>query len=269
MHTKSENRAKHLNVFLGMAGLVCILLACACLVLLLSLQVDDLWYWYRNVQEKLTQLEAYIRSLRPYYFFIPAVLLTYTARGFVPIFSISAICLMVGVALPAYLALPLNLIGVAIIMTIKYYKGKRSGGGTALRFFVKNVPVRKLLERDGAANPWLLFAFRLIPSFPEGSISRIYGAMDFGYKRYILISLAGFAPKLFSYTFIGQNVFDPLSAKFLTPIIVILLISGFSLLFINAIWSFVDKNVQLTLQERIAMRTKRKKRLKEWKEKIL
>ena len=57
------------------------------------------------------------------------------------------------------------------------------------------------------------------------------------------LSAAGFAPKLLSYTFMGTNVFDPLSSAFLVPLVIALTISGASLLCVNLIWLLVEKSV--------------------------
>ena len=54
--------------------------------------------------------------------------------------------------------------------------------------------------------------------------------------------MLGYAPKLFSYTFIGVYVFDPLSVKFFVPIIVLLIISGVTVLGVNALINYLEKN---------------------------
>ena len=241
MRNVKKDHKKTLNLLLGLLGSLLILLACACFALLLSLRVPGLWGWYYAVQQHLLQMEHFVRGLRPHLLFVTAVLLLFALRSVLPLLSVSAICLMSGVVLPVYAAIPVNLLGVGLMMSLHYARGKRSGGGRAWRFFVRNVPVRDLLEKEGARNPWLLFALRALPRFPQGSVSRVYGAMQLPWRKYLLVSLAGFAPKLISYTFIGQNVFDPLSASFLTPIILVLLLSGLSLLFLNTIWSWIDK----------------------------
>lgn len=98
------------------------------------------------------------------------------------------------------------------------------------------------MEKSGGVNMWMLLALRLVPGFPISGVSKVYGSMKFPYWKFILLSSVGFAPKLISYTFIGTNVYDPLSPAFLVPIITLLIISGISLLSINLIWFFVEKN---------------------------
>jgi hypothetical protein len=44
----------------------------------------------------------------------------------------------------------------------------------------------------------------------------------------------GFSYKLFSYTVIGRNVYDPASASFIVPFVILFIITGFILLFLSA-----------------------------------
>lgn len=259
------SRAKRVNVIVGFVGFLLVLLALACFVLLLSLQVDALWEWYDKFLAYSQQLEQWVLAVEPRALFAVVMLLLFTLRSVLPLLSFSALCLMTGVVLPMYVALPLNVVGICICLVIRYFWGKWRGGGRAWRIVIVNTPVRRLLERDGAGNPWLLFACRLLPSFPLNTISRIYGAMQFPFWQYMGISLLGFAPKLLSYTLIGKNAFDPLSAAFLTPLIVVLLLSGLSLMFVNTIWSFVDKNVRINTADRTRLRIHRKNRINNMK----
>ena len=109
--------------------------------------------------------------------------------------------------------------------------------------------IRKLIQSDGKGNPALLVALRLVPGVPVNSISGIYGSFDFGYPKFIIFSVIGFMPRLISYTFVGRNIFDPLSGKFLVPIMLILFFSGVSAIFINGIWISVEKTVKYIKQK--------------------
>ena len=79
------------------------------------------------------------------------------------------------------------------------------------------------------------FFLRLFPCIPINSVSQLYGTSDIGYWKYLVVSLLGFSYKLFSYTIIGRNVYDPLSAKFMLPFVFLFLFSGFVLLGLNGV----------------------------------
>ena len=225
------------------AGFALLISAAAVSVVVYLLRYDQLWLWYKVYQEKLLEAEQFIQSLGISWKFVLAMLIVFLVRTFIPFLSVSAICVLTGAVLPSYWALIVNFLGIIIMMSIKYFEGMKFGSGNAWKIISKNERARKIIESSGKVNKALLFALRLIPGFPLGSVSRIYGSLRFPYWRFILLSAAGFAPKLLSYTFMGTNVFDPLSSAFLVPLVIALTISGASLLCVNLIWRLVEKSV--------------------------
>ena len=206
------------TLLMVLSGIFCCLLA--------VMQVEELNHWYETWQQQLVLLEENVAAL-PYKWLIVLVIMAlFTLKAFFPPITIPAICLIAGMVLPWYFALPVNIIGVGWLMTIRYWWGIKFGGGSTIRFVRNNEIVRNLLESKGTGNPYLLFVFRLIPACPVNSISRLYGAMHFPYRRFLFISLGGFMFKILSYTIIGRNVYNPLSASFLLPIILLSFISG-------------------------------------------
>lgn len=225
------------------AGIALLISAAAVSVLVYLLRYDQLWLWYKVYQEKLLEAEQFIQSLGISWKFVLAMLIVFLVRTFIPFLAVSAICVLTGAVLPSYWALIVNFLGIIIMMSIKYFEGMKFGSGNAWKIISKNERARKIIESSGKVNKALLFALRLIPGFPLGSVSRIYGSLRFPYWQFVLLSAAGFAPKLLSYTFMGTNVFDPLSSAFLVPLMIALTISGASLLCVNLIWLLVEKSV--------------------------
>lgn len=225
------------------AGFALLISAAAVSVVVYLLRYDRLWLWYKVYQEKLLEAEQFIQSLGISWKFVLAMLIVFLVRTFIPFLAVSAICVLTGAVLPSYWALIVNFLGIIIMMSIKYFEGMKFGSGNAWKIISKNERARKIIESSGKVNKALLFALRLIPGFPLGSVSRIYGSLRFPYWQFILLSAAGFAPKLLSYTFMGTNVFDPLSSAFLVPLMIALTISGASLLCVNLIWLLVEKSV--------------------------
>ena len=225
------------------AGFALLISAAAVSVVVYLLRYDQLWLWYNVYQEKLLEIEQFIQSLGISWKFVLTMLIVFLVRTFIPFLAVSAICVLTGAVLPSYWALIVNFLGIIIMMSIKYFEGMKFGSGNAWKIISKNERARKIIESSGKVNKALLFALRLIPGFPLGSVSRIYGSLKFPYWRFILLSAAGFAPKLLSYTFMGTNVFDPLSSAFLVPLMIALTISGASLLCVNLIWLLVEKSV--------------------------
>lgn len=238
---KYKSKKKHL-LFIG---LIFIALGFLATVVLISRRYEALWFWYEDLQQKLTQLENYIMSLKKYWQFIGAIILLYITKSIIPIYTTSTLCLISGIFLPIWIAIPVNMVGVGIQMTIKYFWGKRFGAGYSWKLIKKNETLYKLFKSSGKGNPGLLFTIRLVPSTPVNLISAIYGSFDFGYLKFLLLSIAGFFPKLITFTYTGKNMYDPLSAGFLIPIILLLFFTGFTLLSANGAWTVVEQIMKL------------------------
>ena len=61
---------------------------------------------------------------------------------------------------------------------------------------------------------------------------------------------AALLPRLVSYSFIGNNVYDPLSTAFYLPIILLLIVTGFSFFFLRAILLVTHKYTQKSRKEK-------------------
>ena len=238
---KKRKKPKKILFF---GGLILILLSLAVAVLLFSLQYENLWHWYAVTRENLARLEDYIAHIDIEWQFFGAIMLLFAIKSFFPIYPTSTVCFLSGIVLPMYYAIPVNILGFVVLVTIRYYWGKRFGAGSAWRLISKTDVLRRVIQQDGKGNPALLIALRLIPAMPINSISGIYGSFEFGYARFVLLSVIGFMPKLISFTFVGRNLYDPLSSGFLVPIMLLMFFSGISLLSVNGIWTTVEKIIE-------------------------
>lgn len=226
------------------SGLALVILAFAVAVLLYSLRYDELWHWYAVYNEKLEQLKEYISHLDKHWQFIGMILLLFLIKTVFPIYPTSTVCFLTGVVLPMYLSVPVNIIGISLAFTVRYFWGKYLGAGSAWKLLRKTDVLDRLLEREGIDNPLLLLFFRLIPFVPFNSVSSIYGSYKFGYWKFLIYSVIGFLPKLISFTFVGRNIYDPLSPQFLIPVMIILFVTGFSVLLGNGIWVSVERIIR-------------------------
>ncbi len=244
---KKRKKQKKILLF---GGLILILLSLAVAALLVSLQYDELWHWYAVTRQNLARLEEYILHIDITWQFFIAVMLLFAVKSFFPIYPTSTVCFLSGIVLPMYYAIPVNIVGFVLLVTIRYYWGKKFGAGSAWRLISKTDVLRRVIQQDGKGNPALLIALRLIPAMPINSISGIYGSFKFGYWKFVLLSVIGFMPKLISFTLVGRNLYDPLSPGFLVPIMLLMFFSGISLLSVNGIWTSVEKIIEYTKKKK-------------------
>ena len=146
------------NGIMNAAGLALLISAAAVSVVVYLLRYDQLWLWYKAYQEKLLEAEQFIQSLGVSWKFVLAMLAVFFVRTFVPFLAVSAICVFTGAVLPSYWAMAVNFLGLIMMMTIKYFEGKRFGSGNAWKMISRNEWARRIIENSGKVNKALLFA---------------------------------------------------------------------------------------------------------------
>ncbi|UKI22621.1 MAG: hypothetical protein L6V88_10015 [Anaerotruncus sp.] len=80
----------------------------------------------------------------------------------------------------------------------------------------------------GSGNPYILAVSRLVPTVPLGMVSKLYGSMHYDFIYYIMLSLLGFFPRIFVYTKIGAEIYNPFSKRFILLAILIVAFTGIS-----------------------------------------
>ena len=226
---------------MNLIGVILIIIGAVLLFLAILFGIEGFTDKIRAIQAKLNEFEIFVASLPNKWLVLVAVLLLFCAKAFLPI-PIPTICLISGIVFPSQVSFIINVVGVSILLTIKFFWGKRFGPGAVSKLYKKNESITNVLEsKEGRGNPWLLFGLRIVPYAPLNMVSQIYGSMNCEYDLFMIISLLGFLPKLLSYTLIGQNVFNPFSLAFILPIVILFMISGLSLIGFNLILERIQK----------------------------
>lgn len=238
-----EKKQKPQKILL-LSGFALTVIGVAAAVLLFLLQYEHLWRWYAAIRRELTELEIQITHLDNKWVFVLVVIVLFAVKSFVPVYPTPTVCFLTGAMLPMYVSVPVNVVGFCVLLTIRYYAGKRFGAGKAWNLIRKNERLRRLIEQGGNGNSSLLIILRLLPLMPVNTISGVYGSFDFDIKQFLLLSVIGYMPKIISFTFIGRNVYDPLSPEFIVPIMIFAFASGISLICVNGMWRSIEKTVR-------------------------
>ncbi|MBR3552658.1 MAG: TVP38/TMEM64 family protein [Clostridia bacterium] len=237
-----KTRSKVLNV----AALICFLFALTLVVILRLAQQEGFVKWYHNYTDTLAHFETWMQTNGATWYSVMLILLNFVLKAVIPWFPLACICVASGVVFEWYLAIPINVIGLTLLFTIKYLWGKRYGGGNAKKILARYKGASEFIDSNQVGSAVVLFVLRLVPMMPINSVSQLYGTTDIPFWKYLIVSLVGFSYKLFSYTLIGRNVYDPMSARFLLPFVFLSLFSGFVILALNGV-------IQVS-QDRLLMR---------------
>lgn len=183
---------------------------------------------------KLDEMLELIRALPNKWLMLIAILLVFLLKNFIPI-PFPFIFIMSGVIFDSYKAVAINVVGFSIVLMTKYLWGRKFGGGAAIKQLQKYDNVREMMYRPGNAKLGVLVALRLIPAVPVNMVSNIYGGMKFPPVRFLIASLIGFFPKIWTYSVVGGNVSQPFTWKFMGPIVALFILSGTVTLLVNII----------------------------------
>ena len=223
---KKRNKTYALNI----VAFICFVFALALIILLRVFNHESFIRWYSKYVDTLASYEEWMLTYGATVTSVLLILLNFFLKAVIPWFPIACICVASGVLFEWYYALLINLAGMIILFTAKFYWGRRFGGGNAEKILSKYETAYEFIDKSRLGSGVVLFFLRLVPCMPVNSVSCLYGSTDISYPRYVIISVAGCAYKLFSYTLIGRSVYDPASASFIVPLILLLIFSGMMLL---------------------------------------
>lgn len=240
---KESTRSKALR----WSSFACVIAAVVLVFLTYIMNLPDTQRQYQEVQNWLTQMELYIAGFNKWIALL-IVLAIFFMKAFVPFPPISILFITTGLIFPVPIAAIINIVGYSATVSVKYYWGKKHGGGNAHKLLVRSETIYKFMDLGGKGNKLMLLVLRFIPFVPLGTVSRIYGATEMEYWAYLVLSIIGFLPRLISWSVLGCNITNPFSVGFMAPIIVLLLISGVSLIILDTLLNLTKKQSERKLE---------------------
>ena len=232
-HIKKLKKEKKPFTFLAKSIItVLILITVECFLILALNYVDYLYFRFEWVVDKLEWVEQYIFSFMSgannIVLSVLVILFIFFIKAYIPFLPLSIVCLLGGSFFGKYwwVAVFINLLGLAMMFYLRFNSGRVKGENYMQNLIRRNKYMRFLLDDNGISSYTLLGVFRFFPCFPLNFVSRLYGAnKDCKFGRYMLISVLAVAPRVYVYTRLGKEIFNPFSKTF---IILVMIFAGFS-----------------------------------------
>lgn len=192
----------------------------------------------------LDKLEYSVASIGNKWLILIVIMLLYFIHSAFPVYPISILCVATAMVFNIPSALAINVVGEALLFSVKYFMGVNQGGAGVKMLVKKSSIARKIIGNDGQGTAWTLAVCRILPGISLNLVSQLYGSMNYHYGRYILISLLAYMPRTLSYIIIGRNVYNPFSLTLSIPLLVLSVASGFVMLSLSKVWNTVEKHNQ-------------------------
>ena len=145
---------------------------------------------------------------------IAFILALYAIKSIVFFLPLMVIQIAVGLYFPTWLAIIINIVGMAVELNIPYFIGRKLGFGSADKLFAKVPKIRGFV--DGDASKWFIsYILRAVNMLPMDLVSMYLGSANFPYFTYFTGSLVGALFGILAATFIGMSLTDPFSPLFI------------------------------------------------------
>lgn len=152
-------------------------------------------------------IEAIISSIDNQWLVWLIVLGVYFVKALVFVIPASVVYVAVGAALPTVQAVLINVLGIALEVTVTYFLGRFLGADYVERLLSKKEAGKKLLNMDLQNKKSLMFTVRFLPAFPIDFVSLFFGASHSNFPVYFAFSVIGIAPRVILFTILGDGIF--------------------------------------------------------------
>lgn len=158
------------------------------------------------------------------------ILAVYAAKAVLMVIPASLIYISVGMAFDWKTAVTINILGIAIEVTVTFFVGKFLGKDTVEKK-IRNTKVGdKFFSMLDKNRNLAILLMRFIPAFPIDFSSLFMGAFDFNFFPYLIFSVLGIAPRVIAFTILGDGIYKLIPTKYIVlaaicaiPIVIIVL----------------------------------------------
>jgi len=135
---------------------------------------------------------------------VAAVLGLYCVKALLFVIPAMLLYVSVGAVFPLWLALAVNLAGIALELSLTYGLGAFLGGAYVQGMLVGSKGGRKLLEMQDRRGFAMLFTVRLLPVFPIDFAGLYFGSSRVPFWKHLAASVLGLFPRVALFTVFGE-----------------------------------------------------------------
>lgn len=241
MKKKQKDKESRTARLLLAIGILSFILAAVLVAIMIVMNIPKVRVKYDEYLVVFENLEKQVASLNNKWLILIVILLLFLLRANSWIYPLTIVYFISAMVFTPMHSFIINFGSTMFLCAFRYYTGMQMGEGVWNKILKKDEVINGLFRQRGKKSPLTLFALRLIPFFPFNTVSHIYGTFDFNFAEYMLISAVALAPRLISYSFIGNNVYDPLSTKFYIPLAFTFVLTGISMFTLRGVLGFLPR----------------------------
>lgn len=148
----------------------------------------------------------------------------YIIKSIVMFIPISILYIAAGIVFPTGWAILLTYICLTVALSIGYFIGKKLGKDRLDKLLKKHQKTANFFEENKENLSTFCFMSRLV-RVQFDITNMVSGALAIPFPKFLAVSLLGLSPVVIPYIIAAAHIYDPLSADFLIPFVVSILIS--------------------------------------------
>lgn len=172
-----------------------------------------------------------ILSYTPANYWLAALFLVglYALKSLSVVFPILALYLAGGAIFSQWAGLAVNLVGVAVCVSLPYWIGRGAGAGAVERLAAKYPKVNQVAALQQKHTWYFSFLLRVVGFLPCDVVSLYMGASHVPYGPYLLGTVLGMLPGVLLTTLMGSSITDPAAPAFWLSAVCAVVISAASM----------------------------------------
>lgn len=159
------------------------------------------------------------------------ILLLYALKSLTVVFPLAILFLANGIIFPTWIAILINIIGLAITNTIPYWIGRYFGDEAIEEIYNRFPKVKEVTKYQNSNVFFTCFITRIIGFLPGDIVSIYFGACNTNFPVYLLGGISGCLLSIITTTILGEKLNNPFTKEFFVVLLIrIIVIIGAILL---------------------------------------
>ena len=159
------------------------------------------------------------------------ILFLYALKSLTVVFPLAILYLASGIIFPTWIAILINILGLAITFTIPYWIGRHFGDEAIEEIYTRFPKVKEVTKYQNSNAFFACFITRIVGFLPGDIVSIYFGACNTNFSVYLIGGISGCLLSIITTTIIGEKLNNPFTKEFLVVLLIrIIVIIGAILL---------------------------------------
>ena len=148
------------------------------------------------------------------------ILFLYALKSLTVVFPLAILYLASGIIFPTWIAILINILGLAITFTIPYWIGRHFGDEAIEEIYTRFPKVKKVTKYQNSNAFFACFITRIVGFLPGDIVSIYFGACNTNFPVYLLGGISGCLLSIITTTIIGEKLNNPFTKEFLVVLLI-------------------------------------------------